>query len=235
MTPLAHHTSRLRVRTVRSFEELLSTRFADGVNALRWPRVLDGDFAEVALRQGGADAIETLDETALRSLSLSLAGQTAVEALLSDLHQLRAHGLDPALNCVNGYLRDAGPNALRTDVYSFHVDKAPVETDTWLCTYYGAPSEGIDNDDAVRRVDVPELRALLLGIYGGTEGDGFREFLAEEFHDLHYVPKPYAQPFSFGVGTLWRVATQWPGSPVPPCVHRAPTTVEGARRLLLIS
>jgi pyruvate/oxaloacetate carboxyltransferase len=36
-----------RVRIVSSFEELVDTRFRDGVNALCWPRVLEGDFAEI--------------------------------------------------------------------------------------------------------------------------------------------------------------------------------------------
>ena len=35
---------------------------------------------------------------------------------------------------------------------------------------------------------------------------------------------------------LWRIAVDYPGSPVPPCVHRAPETRPGRPpRLLLIS
>jgi hypothetical protein len=45
-----------------------------------------------------------------------------------------------------------------------------------------------------------------------------------------------AQPFSFGLGNLWRIAVDYPGNPVPPCIHRAPTTrPEQRARLLLIS
>jgi hypothetical protein len=45
-----------------------------------------------------------------------------------------------------------------------------------------------------------------------------------------------AQPFSFGLGHVWRIACEHPGSPVPPCIHRAPETAPGQPpRLLLIS
>jgi hypothetical protein len=39
--------SESHVRVVGSFEELITTPFRDGVNALCWPRTLDGDFGEV--------------------------------------------------------------------------------------------------------------------------------------------------------------------------------------------
>ena len=61
-------------------------------------------------------------------------------------------------------------------------------------------------------------------------------YLNENFFDLHYAPLPQARPFSFGLGHLWRIATEHPGSPVPPCIHRAPATLPGQPpRLLLIS
>jgi hypothetical protein len=44
-----------RVRRVGSFEELVTTRFADGVNALCWERTLPGDFSEVAAQINGED------------------------------------------------------------------------------------------------------------------------------------------------------------------------------------
>src|SRR5204863_1001747 len=112
-----------------------------------------------------------------------------------------------------------------TDVVSFHVDSATVEADTYLCTYHGAPSEGLRNDEAQRRVEIPETRAKLLKLYGGADDAGFLDFLNENFYDLHYAPLPQTRPFSFGVGNLWRVATEHPGCPVPPCIHRAPATV----------
>jgi hypothetical protein len=122
-----------------------------------------------------------------------------------------------------------------TDVFSFHADSAPVEADTWLCTYHGPASEGLRNEEAQRRVDVPATRAALLKLFGGEEDAGFQDFLKENCYDLHYVPVPSAQPYSFGRGNLWRIALDWPGNPVPPCIHRAPETRPGETRLLLIS
>jgi hypothetical protein len=124
---------------------------------------------------------------------------------------------------------------VRTDVFSFHADSAPVEAETWLCTYFGPASEGLRHEEAQRRVDVPETRGALLQLFGGEDDDDFREYLNEHCYDLHYAPGPDAQPFSFGLGHLWRIAVDWPGSPVPPCIHRAPETRAGERRLLLIS
>ena len=85
-------------------------------------------------------------------------------------------------------------------------------------------------------MDIPAIRAELLERFGGIDDDAFREYLKENCYDLHYAPVPSAQPFSFGVGNLWRIATDYPGCPVPPCIHRAPATLRGASpRLLLIS
>ena len=64
---------------------------------------------------------------------------------------------------------------------------------------------------------------------------GFRAHLHENCYDLHYAPAASARPWSFGTGNLWRIAVDWPGSPVPPCIHRAPVTLSGQPRLLLIS
>jgi len=123
-----------------------------------------------------------------------------------------------------------------TDVYSFHADSATVEADTYLCTYHGAPSEGLRNEEALRRIDVPETRAELLKYFGGDDNDTFREYLKENCYHLHYAPIASARPFSFGIGNLWRIALDYPGSPVPPCIHRAPENKHGdSPRLLLIS
>jgi hypothetical protein len=223
------------IRHVHSFHELVNTRFADGVNALCWPRTLSGDFAEVVQSLRNTEDIAKLDETRLRALALSAAGRTAVEHMLADLALLRYHGLDPVLNCINGYPRDDEPGPVVTDVFSFHADRAPIEADTYLCTYFGPASEGLRNEDARRRVDIPETRAELLALYGGPDDAGFREFLSENSYDLHYAPASQAQPYNFGLGNLWRITTDWPGSPVPPCIHRAPSTLPGQARLLLIS
>ena len=225
-----------RIKTVGSFDELLATSFADGVNALCWPRVLAGDFGEVVARLGGGEGIATLDDARLASLPVSAAGRAAIDILLEDQRRLREHDRDPVLNCIHGYPRDEEAGPVRTDVFSFHADSAPVEADTWLCTYHGPASEGLRNDEARRRVDIPETRAELLQLFGGEDDDDFREFLSEHSHDLHYAPIPQARPFSFALGHLWRIAVKWPGSPVPPCIHRAPETLPGEPpRLLLIS
>ena len=224
-----------RIRVVHSFPELVATRFAEGVNALCWPRTLAGDFAEVVARLGAGEGITALDEARLKALRLSDAGRVAREVMLEDLRLLREHGLAPELNCIHDYPRDDDA-AVPTDVYSFHADSAPVEADTWLCTYHGPASEGLRNDEAQRRVDVPATRAELLKAFGGPDDDTFREFLGENCYDLHYAPLPNAQPFSFGLGNLWRIAVESPGSQIPPCLHRAPATLPGQPpRLLLIS
>ena len=124
-----------------------------------------------------------------------------------------------------------------TDVMSWHVDSAPVEADTWLCTYHGAPSEGLLNEHAIRKVDDPKIRAELLNLYGEADDSAFTEWLSENHYDLHFAPRNALSLsnglYSLGQFNLWRISCAWPGSPVPPCVHRAPVT--DAPRLLLIS
>jgi len=225
-----------RIRVVASFDELVTSSFDAGVNALCWPRILPGDFGEVVTLLAAGEGITTLDEERLLALPLGVESKVALDVLLDDLRRLRAHDRDPVLNCINGYPRDEAPGAVVTDVMSFHVDSAPVEADTWLCTYHGACSEGLRNDEALRRVDIPETRAALLKEYGGDDDDGFLEYLRDFCYDLHYAAAPQARPFSFGVGNLWRIAVDWPGSEVPPCVHRAPDTLPGdVPRLMMIS
>jgi len=223
------------IRLVSSFAELVAARFTNGVNALCWERTLPGDFGELVARVGDADEpIVVLDEARLRQLPVSAAGRAAAEAILNDLRLLREQDRDPVLNCIYGYPRDVEAGPVPTDVFSYHADSAPVEADTWLCTYHGSPSEGLPNADVIRRVDDPATRAELLRQYGGDDDDDFRDYLHEHCYDLHYAPRPDARPYSFGIGPLWRIAVDWPGSPVPPCVHRAPATIPGQPRLLVI-
>jgi hypothetical protein len=220
---------------VRSFAALADTPFGAGVNALCWERPLPGGFDEIVARLGPGTGLVALDEACLRTLAVSPSARPAIELLLADLQRLLARDLDPVLNCILGYPRDEEPGPVVTDVFSFHADSAPVPADTWLCTYHGPPGEGLRNDEAQRRVDVPATRAQLLRAFGGEDDAGFRAYLQENCYDLHYAPTPDARPFSFGLGHLWRIATDYPGSPVPPCIHRAPTPPPGAPpRLLLI-
>ncbi len=225
-----------RIKRVNSFSELASTPFEAGVNALFWPRPLPGDFSEVVAQLGSDEEIITVDEARLLALPVSAAGRDAIEFLLADQRLLREQNLDPVINCIHDYPRDENPGPVTTDVFSFHADSATVEADTWLCTYHGPTSEGLRNDEAQRRVDIPAIRAELVKLFGGEDNEDFREHLKACCYDLHYAPAPQAQPFSFGLGNLWRIATEWPGSSVPPCIHRAPATLPGQPpRLLLIS
>lgn len=225
-----------RVHHVSSFTELVGTPLTDGVNALCWPRSLPGDFGEIArLLAREEEGIHVLDEEELLALPASAAGRLALDTMLADFRLLRDRRLDPVLNFINGSARDDEDAIVATDVFSWHADRAPVPVDTYLCTYFGASSEGLRNEDATRRVDDPATRAALLELYGGGDDDGFREFLAEHSFDLHYAAAPGARPFSFGLFNLWRIALAYPGNPVPPCIHRAPATRPGEVRLLLIS
>jgi hypothetical protein len=225
-----------RVKVVKSFDELVGTPFGGGVNALCWQRTLPGDFDEIVRQLAVADELATLDDELLQALPLSAAGRTAANILIEDRRRLSRLGLAPVLNCIQRYPRDEDGAAVPTDVYSFHADSATVATDTYLCSYTEAASEGLRNDEAQRCVDVPQLRAGLLKAFGGDDNGEFLEYLKENCYDLHYAPLPQARPFSFGLGNLWRIAVDYPGSPVPPCLHRAPETRPGRpARLLLIS
>lgn len=236
MTPFTLPPDYPRIKAVKSFHELVTTPFAGGVNALCWTRALVGDFGEIVKCLGVDEGITTLDDARLQSLSISAEGRAAIEILLEDQRLLRAHERDPVLNCIRGYPRDDDPGPVPTDVFSFHADSAPVETDTWLCTYFGPASEGLRNDEAQRRVDIPETRAELLKLFGGADDEDFLEYLNENCFDLHYASARGARPYTFGLGNLWRIAVDWPGSPVPPCIHRAPESrPDQPPRLLLIS
>lgn len=225
-----------RVRIVHSFEDLASARFENGVNALCWPRRLDGDFSELIRPLGPGEGIVSLDEDDLEALELTPAGRLAANVMLEDARRLRELGLEPELNCIHNAIVDATGAPVRTDVCSFHVDRATVEASTWLCTYHGASSEGLPNEEARRKIDIPETRSALLRWHGGSDDKDFYTFLEEHCFDLHYEPQPHAQPFTFGLGHLWRIAIEHPGCAVPPCIHRAPDTRPGdTPRLLLIS
>lgn len=228
---LAHTPN--QIQRVTNFRDLVSTPFQGDINAICWTRQLTGDFSEIASRAELNGNITALGQDELTKLQLSEQGQLAREVLFNDLKMLRDHGAAPILNLIRYYERDASYPFFPTDVYSFHVDRCPVPTDTFLCTYYGEPSEILPNSQAEQKVLVPEIRDELKKLYGG-EDEAFDSFLSEHFFDLHYVPKPDARPFSLGLGHLWRLAVDHPESQVLPCIHRAPTEKNGQNRLLLI-
>jgi len=231
MINLSHTES--QIHYVTNFKDLVSTPFHGAINAICWTRKLEGDFEEIVNKISLNENIEVLDQSALRKLQLSERGQLAREILLNDLMLLTAHGASPILNLIKCYERDEAYPFFSTDVYSFHVDRSPVPTDTFLCTYYGEPSEILPNAQAEQKVLVPEIRNELKKLYNGAE-EGFESFLKEHFFDLHYMEKTASVPVSLGTGHLWRLAIDHPGSEVLPCIHRAPKEKSGQHRLLMI-
>jgi hypothetical protein len=142
-----HHIQR-----VTNFQDLVSTPFHGEINAICWTRQLIGDFAEIVKKVELNENITVLDEEVLRELQLSEKGQLARDILLNDLKLLTAHGAAPVLNVIKCYDRDDTYPFFPTDVYSFHVDRSPIPTDTILCTYYGEPSEILPNSEALQNM-----------------------------------------------------------------------------------
>jgi hypothetical protein len=222
-----------QIHCVTNFQDLVCTPFQGELNAMCWTRAIRGDFSEITEKVELHENMAVLNQEELRELQLSEQGQLAREALLHDLAVLKAHGASPILNLIKHYERDDAYPFFPTDVYSFHVDRSPIPTDTFLCTYYGEASEILPNAQAEQKVLVPEIRNELKKLYGGAD-EGFETFLSDYFFDLHYQPKPKSRPISLGLGHLWRIAVDHPGSQVLPCVHRAPKEKAGQSRLLLI-
>jgi hypothetical protein len=222
-----------QIHCVTNFQDLVSTPFTEEINAICWSRKLTGDFSEIVKKVALSGNITTIEQEALRELQLSEQGQLAREILLSDLKLLKAHGASPILNVINHYDKDETYPFFPTDVYSFHVDRSPIPTDTFLCTYYGESSEILPNSQGKKKILIPEIREELKKLYHGAD-DGFESFLSEHFFDLHYQAEPDARPISLGLGHLWRLAVDHPESQVPPCLHRAPKERSGENRLLLI-
>lgn len=222
-----------QVHRVASFNDLVSTSFDGEMNAIGWQRELQGDFAEIVKKVTLNENMAVLEQDELRALELSEQGQLAREILLQDLSLLTAHGASPTLNLIRYYERDDAYPFFPTDVYSFHVDRSPIPTDTFLCTYHGDASDILPNAQAEQKVLVPEIRSKLKKLYGGA-ADGFEAFLNEHFFDLHYQMKLNAQPINLGLGHLWKLAVDHPQSKALPCIHRAPEEKSGEIRLLMI-
>lgn len=222
-----------QLHVVTDFQSLVSTPFHGAMNAICWKRELTGNFSEIVQQVTSAENITVLEEAELRAMALSEQGQVARDILIHDLQLLKAHGADPVLNVIRSYERDHSYPFFPTDVYSFHVDRSPVPTDTFLCTYIGESSELLPNADVTQKICIPEIRAELQKLYHGPE-EGFEAFLTEHFFDLHYQANPGAQPVRLGLGHIWRLAVDHPQRTVLPCVHRAPIEKTGESRLLLI-
>ncbi|MBP7810415.1 MAG: hypothetical protein KA163_14070 [Bacteroidia bacterium] len=222
-----------QIKCVTNFQDLVSTPFHGEINAICWSRNLIGDFSEIVNKIELAENIAVLNQEHLLELQLSEQGQLAREIILNDMKLLKEHGASPTLNLIKYYERDNAYPFFPTDVYSFHVDRSPIPTATFLCTYYGEPSEILPNSEAEQKVLVPEIRDELKKLHHGTEEE-FELFLSEHFFDLHYQSKPKSNPINLGQGHLWRLAVDYPESPALPCVHRAPKEKPGEKRLLMI-
>ncbi|RZG44693.1 DUF1826 domain-containing protein [Acinetobacter wuhouensis] len=226
-------SSNKQVSVVSTFSQLINSKFHDEMNAICWSRNLLGDFKEIVNKLELKENITEVSTEDLLALSLSEHGQLARATILNDIQQLSNFGASPSLNLLKCYERDDEFDFISTDVYSYHVDRSPIETDTFLCTYHGAASDILPNDQVMQKILIPEIRAKLKELYDGVEA-GFENFLAEYFFDLHYQAMPKATPTNLGVGHLWRLAVDHPTQQVLPCVHRAPIENDGEYRLLLI-
>ncbi|MBL3547311.1 DUF1826 domain-containing protein [Chryseobacterium sp. KMC2] len=222
-----------QIGVVSTFSELINTDFHGAMNAICWNRNLNGDFKEIVSKLQLKENVTEVSAEDLLALTLSEKGSIARETILSDLQLLTDFGALPSLNLLQCYDRDDELDFFSTDVYSYHVDRSPIGTDTFLCTYHGAASEILPNDQAVQKILIPEIREKLKELHDGPETT-FESFLEEYFFDLHYQPKPGAEPTNLGVGHLWRLAVDHPAQEVLPCVHRAPVENDGEYRLLLI-
>lgn len=222
-----------QISVVSSFSELVRSNFQGDRNAICWYRNLNGDFQEIVKKLQLKENITEISVDDLLALQLCEYGRLAREIIISDIQQLTELGASPTLNLIQNYERDDELDYISTDVYSFHVDRSPIPTDTFLCTYHGAASEILPNDQVEQKILVPEIREKLKNLHDGPEAE-FENFLEEYFFDLHYRAKPESKPVNLGLGQLWRLAVDHPTQQVLPCVHRAPIEIDGEYRLLLI-
>ena len=218
---------------VNSFQDLVESEFIGKKNASCWQRQLEGNFEEIVSKIILEEDITEITISDLLKLNLSKEGILAREIIINDYKLLNDYGAQPSLNLLKCYEKDDEFDFISTDVYSYHVDRSPLGTDTFLCTYYGASSDIISNDNVTQKILIPEIRSQLKALYNGPES-GFNDFLIENFFDLHYQPHADARPTNLGNGNLWRLACYHPNQKSLPCVHRAPVENIGEYRLLLI-
>ena len=222
-----------QIQVVSTFSELVNTNFQGDLNAICWHRNLVGDFKEIVAKLQLKENITEVSAEDLLRLPLSEKGSLAREIILTDMQLLTSFGASPSLNLLQSYERDEELGFISTDVYSYHIDRSPIETDTFLCTYHGPASDILPNDQVEQKIWIPEIREKLKKLHDGPEEE-FETFLEDHFFDLHYQPKSDTKPVNLGSGHLWRLAVEHPTQKVLPCVHRAPVEKDGEYRLLLI-
>ena len=217
-----------------TFNELVNNSFYDKTNAFCWYREPNGNFKEIVDKLKLKENITEISTDDLLALDLTEEGNIARTVIINDMKLLADFGALPSLNLLKNYERDNEFDFISTDVYSYHVDRSPVATDTYLCTYYGAASDIIANEDVKQKILIPEIRAKLYELFDEDYDDNFEDFLTENFFDLHYQADANAKPINLGNGCIWRLAVDHPFQPVEPCVHRAPIENDNEYRLLLI-
>lgn len=228
-----HFLQNNQVKIVNTFSGLMNTVFEGENNALCLHRNLDGDFKEVATKLVLKENVTEVSTDVLLSLTLTEQGIIARDIILNDFKLLKENGSAPNLNLIKYYEKDDEFDFIATDVYSFHVDRSPIGSDTFLCTYFGAASDIVPNSQCQQKILIPEIRQQLKAIFDGPD-DLFESFLKDNFFDLHYQPNKNAEITNLGLGHIWRLSVDHPNQQVPPCIHRAPIENAGENRLLLI-
>ena len=223
-----------QIQEVHSFQDLMQTPFHGTVNAICWNRTLRGNFAEIVQKLESQEKLNIITPDQLIQLDLSQEASLAREIIINDIKLLHEQGAAPQLNLIKQYERDTEDLFFPTDVYSFHVDRAPVPANTILCTYFGTTSQIVPNEHATQKIQIPEIRAEIKKNYNPKDYHNFDEFVTENFLDLHYQAIPTAQITSLGLGHMVKLAIDHPESTVLPCIHRAPLERKGECRLLLI-
>lgn len=165
-----------QIGVVFTFSELVNTDFQGAMNAICWERNLAGDFEEIVSKLQLKENITEISVEDLLSLNLSEKGNSAREVILTDLQLLTDFGESPSLNLLKNYGRDDEFDFISTDVYSFHVDRSPIETSTYLCTYFGVASDILPNNQANQKILIPEIRMKIKELHDGSEED-FEFFL----------------------------------------------------------
>lgn len=221
------------IQRVTNFNDLVTTPLKGNSNVVSWERAFIGDFNEIIQQCVSDENITVIEPELLRSIKLSAAGELARNIILNDFELLSEYGAAPTLNIIKQYDRDADENIFPTDVYSFHVDRSPIPVDTFLCTYYGATTEILPNEQSVQKMLIPEIRQQLKNNFSGSDS-AFETYLTEQFYDLHFAALPNAQIVQIPPGHICRLAVDHPNSQALPCIHRAPFENDGVYRLLLI-